>query len=76
MKEKIEGITESIIDEIKESCRKDIILVNKTINDNLRIPDNVLLYADNLHATKPNPADVDALSEQCQNLEQNVKEVI
>lgn len=75
LKGKIEEVTKSIVADVKRSCRADIVAVNKTIEDNLRIPDNVLLYADNLHATEPSPADVDALSEECQRLEQSVKEV-
>jgi hypothetical protein len=75
LKEKIDEVTKSIVADVKQSCQEDIVSVNKIIEEKLRIPENVLLYADNLHGTKPTQADVDALSEECQRLEQNVKEV-
>lgn len=75
LRQKIEDITKCIVAEIKNSCQKNIIAVNKAMEDNLTIPENVLLYSDRLHATKPTQADVDMLSEECQRLEQSVKEV-
>lgn len=73
--QKIEDVTKSIVTEINNNCQEGIIAVNKVIEDNLTIPENVLLYSDRLHATNPTQADVDVLSEECQRLEQSVKEV-
>lgn len=72
---KIKELSKIAAEEIKVSCREGIEEVNKVIDEHLSIQNNVLLEAHKEHELKTTRADQDALAEECEQLEQAVKEV-
>lgn len=75
LKAKITEATTAAAAKIHESCRKDIEEINKLVEKYMRIPDNVLLFSDLMHMEQPTSEQVEALKEECNQLERVVHEV-
>lgn len=75
LKTKITEATSAAAAKIHDSCRKDIEEINKLVEKYMRIPDNVLLFRDRMHMEQPKGEQVEALKEECNQLERVVNEV-
>lgn len=72
---KLSKTIELTASKIYKNSREDIRKINTTIETHFRIPDNVLLYGDKMYMTPPTKEDVEALEEECKQLEKAMNEV-
>lgn len=72
---KLSKAMESTAKKIYKNSREDIEKINKTIEKHFRIPDNVLLSGDEIYLSPPTKEDVEALEEECKQLQKTLHEV-